>query len=379
MEATHAFVFTTPTAERLQPSAASLLPVVRMPLAIAAAERGLATTSKAAPVIAAAFAACGAALAASAATRKQKRGARNTCKMSVVACAAAAEDDASSLASQAAALRAEAMELEKSKVMDRRTSRAEQLVGGKRSAGAALGPEELVAKLKEVEDVDFCVAEAKMLITACSTSDKAGYDDLATEAFDAELAKLVKEQGLRLSAELADRKRQLEDEKKKEELVSTVTNVINPGTEVEAGPAERALACLPYLLPLVDLLPYGVGLAYIFPPLQFLFLFAAPLLALKNAIPFGTFIFLIGFQFLCRNEELNGLVRYNLRQSTVLDIFAILPSWIIGFIGVNLPEGLDLALFVLIFFCMTYSVVLTALGRLPDGLGFVSDATKRGL
>jgi len=259
------------------------------------------------------------------------------------------------------------------------TSRAEQLVGGKRSAGAALGPEELAAKLKEVEDVDFSVAEAKMLITACSTSDKAGYDDLATEAFDAELAKLVKEQGLRLSAELAERKRQLEDEKKKEELVSTVTNVLSPGTEVEAGPAERALASLPYLLPLVDLLPYGVSLAYLFPPLQFLFLFAAPLLALKNMIPFGTFIFLIGFQFLCRNEELNGLVRYNLRQATVLDIFAILPSWIIGFIGVNLPEGLDMALFVLIFFCMSYSVVLTALGRLPDGLGFVSDATKRGL
>merc|ERR1712226_1285558 len=96
-------------------------------------------------------------------------------------------------------------------------------------------------------------------------------------------------------------------------------------------------------------------------------------------IPFGTFIFLIGFQYLSRNEDLPGVVRYNLRQATVLDIFAIIPAWFTGLLGMNLPDGLDIALFILILFCMTYSVVLTALGRLPDGLGFVSDATKRGL
>eukprot|EP00929_Paragymnodinium_shiwhaense_P055292 TRINITY_DN27709_c0_g1_i1.p1 TRINITY_DN27709_c0_g1~~TRINITY_DN27709_c0_g1_i1.p1 ORF type:complete len:382 (+),score=75.67 TRINITY_DN27709_c0_g1_i1:158-1303(+) len=321
-------------------------------------------------------------LLATASQARQRSGIQTACRGSSsrlphIVRASSSSDDASTLEREAAKLRAEAMELEKSKAVDRRKARAEQLLGAGNRAGS-LDAAGLAKKLKEVEEVDFSEDEAKKLIAACSTKDTVCYEDVESEAFEATFDKLAKEQGLRLSAELAERQQQLAAEAEREKAMEAVTGLFS-SKDAEGDIGVRITATLPYLLPLVDMLPYGIGLAYLFPPIQILFIVASPLLALKNAIPFGTFIFLIGFQYLCRNEELPGLVRYNLRQATVLDILAILPSWIIGFMGIRLPEGLDMALFVLILFCLTYSLVLTALGKLPDGLGFVSDATKRGL
>jgi len=115
------------------------------------------------------------------------------------------------------------------------------------------------------------------------------------------------------------------------------------------------------------------------PALTPLFIVFGPLVELKEVIPFGTFIFLIGFQALCRNPELPALLRYNLRQACVLDILILLPSFIQSFLGIQVPEGLDFALFILLLGCLPYCLFMTALGKTPDGLGFVSDATERGL
>merc|ERR1712187_93602 len=108
-----------------------------------------------------------------------------------------------------------------------------------------------------------------------------------------------------------------------------------------------------------DGLPLGGALLGVVPALMPLFVIFGPLAALKDVIPFGTFIFLIGFQYLCRNQELPGLLRYNLRQACVIDILILLPDFIQGFTGIELPQQLDIPLFILMVLSVAYSLVLT--------------------
>lgn len=242
-----------------------------------------------------------------------------------------------------------------------------------------LGPEALAAAIKTVEGLPLTPGEAGDLIAACAiAAEKASFDDLASEAFEAALQKKVTAQDERINADLARRKRELNDEAERDKLVSSMTGFFS-GDADDGGPGGRVLACLPYLLPLVDGLPSGGALADVFPFIYPILVVFSPLLALKNAIPFGTFIFLIGFQFLCKKDDLPDLLRYNLRQACVIDILILLPQFITGFVGIELPEAIDTPLFILMVLSVGYSLLLTALGKLPSGLGFVSDATERGL
>eukprot|EP00411_Alexandrium_monilatum_P119633 CAMPEP_0175680862 /NCGR_PEP_ID=MMETSP0097-20121207/25007_1 /TAXON_ID=311494 /ORGANISM="Alexandrium monilatum, Strain CCMP3105" /LENGTH=352 /DNA_ID=CAMNT_0016987707 /DNA_START=17 /DNA_END=1072 /DNA_ORIENTATION=- len=291
---------------------------------------------------------------------------------------AAVESEASRLERQAAQLRAEAQELEKAKAVERRAARAEELLDATRDSGATVGPEALSASVKKVVGLTLSPNDVRELMAVSATGDRLGFDDLASVAFDAALEKLVAAQDAKLSAELAERQKELAAEAEREKMVSSVTSLFS-GDADDGGPTGRALACLPYLLPLLDGLPYGLSLASFVPFLAPLFITLGPLLGLKNAIPFGTFIFLLGFQFLCRNQELPGLLRYNLRQACVIDVLILLPSFVAGFTGFRIPDTLDIPIFILMAICIGYSLVCTALGKTPSGLGFVSDATERGL
>merc|ERR1711972_714627 len=144
------------------------------------------------------------------------------------------------------------------------------------------------------------------------------------------------------------------DKEEQEKLMSGVANMFSAEDD-GGGPAGRVLACLPYLLPLADGLPFGGALADDVPFLQPILIAFSPLLALKSVIPFGTFIFLIAFQFLCRNPELPGLLRYNLRQACVIDILILLPEFILSFTGIQLPPQLDIPLFILMALSVVYS------------------------
>lgn len=289
----------------------------------------------------------------------------------------AVESEAARLEREAAKLRAEAQDLEKANAVERRAARAEQLLGADRGSGATVGSELLAARMKDVVGLEMSSTEVGELLSA-SAAGKAelGFDDLASAAFDQAVAALVAAQDARLSEELARRERELAEEEERKRLVSSVTDVFSGGEE-DAGPVVRVLACLPYLLPLVDGLPLGASLQFALPVLAQFIGFVFPLLALKEAIPFGTFIFLIGFQFLCRNPELPALVRYNLRQACVIDIVILLPQLLASFTGIVLP--LDVPLFILMLLSVGYSLAVTALGKTPSGLGFISDATERGL
>lgn len=283
------------------------------------------------------------------------------------------DDAASRLEREAAKLRAEAAALES----DRRAARARQLLGG----NSTVGPEELVKTIKDMFGLSLSAKEVAELTASDSTVDTGtnnlGFDDLASKIFDTTLERLEKAQNARLSAELAERQQQLAEEAKREKAAAAAASLFSADSE-DGGIQGRVLACLPYLLPLVDGIQFGGPAIDLVPAVYPILAAFSPLMALKSAIPFGTFIFLVAFQFLCRNSELPGLLRYNLRQACVIDILILLPDFITGFTGFQLP-GADLPLFILMVLSVGYSVVLTSLGKLPNSLGFISDATERGL
>lgn len=90
---------------------------------------------------------------------------------------------------------------------------------------------------------------------------------------------------------------------------------------------DRILACLPYLLPLIDGLAFGSFLLNEFPPLQVFFVPILPLLALYSSIPFaGMIVFFALFLLVVRNESIIHFIRFNAMQAIIIDIVIFLCS-----------------------------------------------------
>jgi len=272
---------------------------------------------------------------------------------------------------EAARIRAEAAALEAAAAESRRQARATRLTDGQSNVPAR----DLRKRLEEDVKLDFSLSEVKDLVGGMDpvTSEK-----LASEDFEVKLRMLVsaKVETTRalqsaLEAEAAAPKIDVE-----EEIKSVFSSEVD-GDDRTLG--IRVLAALVYLLPLADGLQFGVPLLEFVPmALPFVKAFAI-LVSLKNMIPFGTFIFLILFQASARNAELPQLLRYNLAQAVVLDVLFIIPDFFMSIIQMELPVDLLMALFLILFGVMVYSITLTFLGRVPDGLGAVSDMTRRNL
>jgi len=274
---------------------------------------------------------------------------------------------------EAARIRAEAAALEVQAAETRRKGRALRLTDGQ--ASVELG--ELRKRLQEEEKMEFSLAEAKDLVGGM---DPVASETLGSEDFEVKLRMLVSaknetnralQKALEAQAEEAERGAKLEEE------IKTVFSTEVDGDDRRLG--IRLLATLVYLLPLADGLQFGVPLLEFIPIALPVVQFLALVLSLKNAIPFGTFIFLILFQSQARNGELPQLLRFNLAQAVVLDVLFIIPDFFMSIVSMELPSDLLVAQFVILFGVMVYSIVLTLLGRVPDGLGAVSDMTRRNL
>ncbi len=86
----------------------------------------------------------------------------------------------------------------------------------------------------------------------------------------------------------------------------------------------RIFASLPYILPLVDGLIFGIYLFKDFPALKTLLIPLAPFL-LINSLPFaGLIIFFLLFLLVVRNERVPHFIRFNTMQAILLDIILIL-------------------------------------------------------
>ncbi len=142
---------------------------------------------------------------------------------------------------------------------------------------------------------------------------------------------------------------------------------------------DRIFAALPYLLPLVDVIPFGRFLFGQFPALQLLFIPLFPVLQIYQTVPFaGLIIFFALFLLVVRNERINHFIRFNTMQAILIDIVLILCTLVLSL----LPQGGSGGLFVETLFnvvflgvlaAFVYSVAQSLLGRYAE-IPTISDA-----
>lgn len=144
------------------------------------------------------------------------------------------------------------------------------------------------------------------------------------------------------------------------------------------SPSDRLFACLPYLLPLLVSLQFGVPFFTQFPVLQPLVIPLLPLLPLTGGI-FGLVIFFALFLLVVRNENISHFIRFNAMQAILLDIILVLCGIITDLVlRPALGGGLFLDTIYNVVFLGTvvaviYSVVQSAMGRYAE-IPTLSDA-----
>ncbi|GAX40311.1 hypothetical protein NIES4075_12750 [Tolypothrix sp. NIES-4075] len=143
--------------------------------------------------------------------------------------------------------------------------------------------------------------------------------------------------------------------------------------------SDRVFACLPYLLPVIEVFQFGTFLRAQFPPLQLLFLPFRPLLNIYNGVPYaGLIIFFALFFFVIRNEKISHFVRFNTMQAILLDIVIFLFGILIPIFEV-VPGGsfaiqtLSTTIFLGIMAGVVYSIAQSLLGRYAE-IPAISDA-----
>ena len=135
---------------------------------------------------------------------------------------------------------------------------------------------------------------------------------------------------------------------------------------------DRFFAALPYLLPLIYVLPFGQFLLRQFPFLAIIYLPLQPLLQLYSVFPFaGIIIFFVLFLGVVRNERINHFIRFNTMQAILLDILLVLCGLLLQIIlrglGVNLlTESLYNVVFLATLIACFYSMIQSALGRYAE-------------
>ncbi|HIK32932.1 MAG TPA: hypothetical protein IGS17_16990 [Oscillatoriales cyanobacterium M59_W2019_021] len=155
-----------------------------------------------------------------------------------------------------------------------------------------------------------------------------------------------------------------------------------------SSPRDRVFACLPYILPLIEAIPFSIALFNQLPQLGAIYLtLLAPFLAvytfLGSIFPFiGLVIFFALFLLVVRNERIRHFIRYNTMQSILISIALSLMTLclqLLGTVGFELSSipVLGEAIFNLIFLAVvaasTYSIVQCIRGRYAE-IPIVSDA-----
>lgn len=100
------------------------------------------------------------------------------------------------------------------------------------------------------------------------------------------------------------------------------------------SPSDRALAAVPYLLPLLDAFPFGISVFIQFPFLARLFGPLAPLQLLWLSVPFAPFVAFLGvYAGIVNNRSLPRFVRFSAMQAVMLDILLIIPQILLQGLG----------------------------------------------
>lgn len=151
---------------------------------------------------------------------------------------------------------------------------------------------------------------------------------------------------------------------------------------------DRFFACLPYLLPLIEVsllgmsfaLRSGIGLFSQFPVLQLILVPFMPLVRIYTGFPFaGLIVFILLLTLVVRNTNISHFIRFNTMQAILLDILLILGQIILDLVLVpTLGTGLfvDTILNVVLLGILSaigYSLVQTIRGEYAE-IPTLSDA-----
>ena len=143
---------------------------------------------------------------------------------------------------------------------------------------------------------------------------------------------------------------------------------------------ERIFASLPYLLPLIDGLAFGIFLFQQFPVLNYIKLPLAPVLLIYGALgPFaGIIIFFALYFAVVRNERIAHFIRFNTMQAILIDIVLVLCNLIVPILakGIQITfivETIFNVIFLGVLAAVIYSVAQSLLGRYAE-IPTISDA-----
>jgi hypothetical protein len=142
---------------------------------------------------------------------------------------------------------------------------------------------------------------------------------------------------------------------------------------------DRFFACLPYLLPIIEVFVYGEFLLRQFPPLQLLFLPIIPLLQIYYGVRYaGLIIFFALWLLVVRNEKISHFIRFNTMQAILIDIIIFLFGILTDVVRLIPATGfatqtLYTTIFLGVMAAVIYSVAQSLLGRYAE-IPAISDA-----
>jgi len=142
---------------------------------------------------------------------------------------------------------------------------------------------------------------------------------------------------------------------------------------------DRILACLPYLLPMVEGITFGLVLFQQFPPLAIVFYPIIVIWSYYVRVRFaGLIIFFALYLLVIRNHKISHFIRFNTMQAILLDIAVFLGSILMDILGLApgsnfATQTLASTIFLGLVAAVVYSVVQSLLGRYAE-IPAISDA-----
>lgn len=142
---------------------------------------------------------------------------------------------------------------------------------------------------------------------------------------------------------------------------------------------DRIFACLPYLLPLIEVFAFGQFFLNDFPLLRLIFLPLLPLLRIYSGIPYaGMIIFFALWLLVVRNEKISHFIRFNTMQAIILDIVIFLCSILTDIVKFVPGSGFAMqtlytTIFMGIVAAVVYCVAQSLMGKYAE-IPAISDA-----
>lgn len=142
---------------------------------------------------------------------------------------------------------------------------------------------------------------------------------------------------------------------------------------------DRIFACLPYLLPLIEVFAFGQFLMNDFPLLGLIFLPLLPLLKIYYGVRYaGLIIFFALWLLVVRNENIAHFIRFNTMQAIILDIVIFVCGILTDLVRLVPGSGfaiqtLETTIFLGIVAAVIYSVAQSLMGKYAE-IPAISDA-----